>query len=52
MDGENVELPDASNLVRGNDVRIGGERVGVVSNIQAVHHPDGTNNAIVSMKLE
>ena len=30
----NAELPSAANLVRGNDVRIGGDRVGVVDTIK------------------
>src|SRR3954464_15310567 len=47
-----AELPNAANLVKGNDVRIGGERVGSVSDIVPVHHPDGLDTALISMKLE
>jgi virulence factor Mce-like protein len=47
-----AELPNAANLVKGNDVRIGGERVGSVSDIQPVHHADGRDTAVISMKLE
>jgi virulence factor Mce-like protein len=36
-----AKVPDAANLVVGNDVRIGGARVGVVSNIKAVPGPVG-----------
>jgi len=47
-----AELPSGANLVVGNDVRIGGSRVGAVSEIQAQRHDNGTTTAIVSMKLE
>ena len=47
-----VEVPNAAQLVKGNDVRIGGERVGSVSDIQPVHHANGLDTAVVSMKLE
>jgi phospholipid/cholesterol/gamma-HCH transport system substrate-binding protein len=47
-----AELPNAANLVKGNEVRIGGERVGSVSKIEPVHHADGTDTAVISMKLE
>jgi virulence factor Mce-like protein len=47
-----AELASGSNLVVGNDVRIGGSRVGAVSEIQAKRHDNGTTTAIVSMKLE
>jgi virulence factor Mce-like protein len=47
-----AELPSGSNLVVGNDVRIGGSRVGAVSEIQAQRHDNGTTTAVVSMKLE
>ncbi|HEX6459593.1 MAG TPA: MlaD family protein [Thermoleophilaceae bacterium] len=46
------ELPNAANLVKGNDVRIGGERVGVVSNIEPVRHANGVDTAVITMKLE
>jgi virulence factor Mce-like protein len=47
-----VEVPNAAQLVKGNDVRIGGERVGSVSDIQPVHHANGLDTAVISMKLE
>jgi virulence factor Mce-like protein len=47
-----VDLPDAANLVKGNDVRIGGTRVGIVSTITPVRRSDGTSFARVEMKLE
>ena len=31
-----VQVPDAAGLVRGNEVRIGGKRVGVIEEIRAV----------------
>ena len=47
-----AELPNAANLVVGNEVRIGGERVGTVSTIQPVRHSNGVDTAVISMKLE
>ena len=38
--------------MKGNDVRIGGERVGSVSDIAPVHHANGLDTALISMKLE
>ena len=46
-----VQLPNAANLVRGNEVRIGGARVGVIDKIDAVPHGDEVN-AIVDAKLD
>jgi virulence factor Mce-like protein len=37
----NVTVPDAAGLVRGNEVRIGGLRVGIVRTIQPVEGPGG-----------
>jgi virulence factor Mce-like protein len=45
-------LPDAANLVEGNDVRIGGARAGVVSKITAVPNRNGQPSAVVDMKLD
>ncbi len=45
-------VPDAAELVPGNDVRIGGKRVGVVDQIQARKAADGTVTAMLHMKLE
>ena len=47
-----LRTPSAANLVRGNEVRIGGSRAGVVSDIRAVHRDDGTNEAELVLKLE
>lgn len=47
-----AELPDAANLVKGNDVRVGGTRVGQVSEITPQTHPNGSVTALVKMKLE
>jgi virulence factor Mce-like protein len=47
-----VELPDAANLVKGDEVRIGGARVGVVSHIGAEALPNGSAHAVLSLKLE
>jgi len=47
-----VELPSAANLVRGNEVRIGGSRVGTVDTIEARRLEDGTSVALLSLKLE
>ncbi len=47
-----AEVPSAANLVVGNEVRIGGFRVGVVDEIQPVREPDGTVRARVSLKLQ
>ncbi len=47
-----AELPSGANLVKNNDVRIGGERVGAVTDIVPVHHADGSVDAVITMKLE
>jgi len=48
-----VELPSGANLVKGNDVRIGGSRVGVIDSIVPKQNPKtGKVVAIVSVKLE
>jgi len=47
-----AELPNAANLVRGNDVRIGGTRVGIVDEIQPVARADGRTAATITMKLD
>ena len=38
-----VQVPDAAGLVRGNEVRIGGKRVGVIEDIRAKTTGDGTD---------
>ena len=47
-----AQVPSAANLVRGNDVRIGGSRVGSVDEIQARRLRDGSSVAVLSLKLE
>ena len=47
-----AEVPNAANLVRGNEVRIGGSRVGVINEITARRHPDGRVTALLNLKLE
>jgi ABC-type transporter Mla subunit MlaD len=47
-----AEVPNAANLVRGNDVRIGGLRVGVIDKITPKAHPDGSYTSILDLKLE
>lgn len=48
----NVELPDGSGLIRGNEVRQGGHRVGNVAKISPYIKPDGTAAATVELHLE
>ena len=47
-----AEVPNASGLIKGNEVRIGGARVGVVSRIEAFARPDGSTGARLELKLE
>jgi virulence factor Mce-like protein len=47
-----AELPSAANLVVGNDVMIGGSRVGLVQGINAERRDDGTSIAVVDLKME
>src|SRR5436305_1446321 len=47
-----AQVPTAANLVPGNEVRIGGHRVGAVDSIRPVRHPGGTTTAILTMKLD
>jgi ABC-type transporter Mla subunit MlaD len=47
-----VEVPDAANLVRGNDVRIAGSRVGVVDKIGTKTLKSGQVIAVLDLKLE
>jgi virulence factor Mce-like protein len=46
------ELPNASNLVTGNEVRIGGDRVGIIDKIEPHTHKDGSVTARMHVKLE
>jgi virulence factor Mce-like protein len=47
-----VEAPSAASLVKGNEVRIGGSRVGAVDTITTRRRKDGTSVALIGMKLE
>ena len=47
-----AEVPSAAALVRGNEVRIGGSRVGTVDGITAKRQDDGSSVAVLSLKLE
>ena len=47
-----VQVPNADSLVRGNDVRVGGIRVGTVESVEPVQHEDGTATAKVNLKLD
>jgi virulence factor Mce-like protein len=47
-----AEVPNAANLVKGNDVRIGGTRVGAVTDIAPQQHPDGSVTAVLTLKME
>jgi virulence factor Mce-like protein len=45
-------VPSAAQLVKGNDVRIGGTRVGAVTDITPVTAKDGSVSALLTLKLE
>jgi virulence factor Mce-like protein len=47
-----ARLPNAANLVAGNEVRIGGARVGVIDEIEPVRGDEGEPYAEISMKLD
>ncbi len=47
-----AEVPGAASLVRGNEVRIGGFRAGVVDKITPVQKSDGSVAAKLDLKLE
>jgi virulence factor Mce-like protein len=47
-----VQVPNAETLVKGNDVRIGGVRVGFVEQIVPVAHEDGRVTAQADLKLD
>jgi len=48
----NVDVPNAANLVKGNEVRIGGARVGVIDKITPVPLRNGRVIARLHVKLE
>ncbi len=47
-----LQLPNAANLVTGNEVRIGGDRVGIIDKIEPQTHSDGSVTARLHVKLE
>ncbi len=47
-----VEVPNAAGLVNGNEVRVGGTRVGTVSCIEPQTRPNGEVTAVLCLKLE
>jgi ABC-type transporter Mla subunit MlaD len=47
-----AQVPNADALVRGNDVKIGGSRVGQVVLIRPKTWPDGRVTALIDMKLD
>lgn len=47
-----VEVPNANTLVPGNDVRVGGVRVGLVEEVTPVAEEDGESFARLSLKLD
>jgi virulence factor Mce-like protein len=48
----NVDIANGSNLVKGNDVREGGFRVGLVEELKPVQLPNGTVGAQLKLKLD
>ncbi|MEA2160579.1 MAG: phospholipid/cholesterol/gamma-HCH transport system substrate-binding protein, partial [Solirubrobacteraceae bacterium] len=47
-----AEFADGSNLVIGNDVREGGFRVGLVSDMRPIELPNGQVGALLTLKLD
>jgi ABC-type transporter Mla subunit MlaD len=47
-----AQVQNADELVPGNEVRIGGARVGVIETIEPVEHDDGTTTAELALKLD
>jgi ABC-type transporter Mla subunit MlaD len=47
-----ANLPNAAQLVQGFEVRIGGARVGFISDIEPRSRPDGSTYAQITMKLD
>src|SRR5690242_11317931 len=47
-----VQIANGANLVKGNEVRSGGSRVGVVSDMRPVTLPTGSSGAEVTMELD
>ena len=47
-----AQVPNAAALVKGNEVKIGGSRVGMVTAIRPKTWPDGTVTALIDMQLD
>jgi ABC-type transporter Mla subunit MlaD len=47
-----VQLHNGAELVKGNDVRQGGFRIGIVSDLKPVRFGDGTVGALASLKID
>lgn len=47
-----AQVPNADALIPGNEVRIGGVRVGVVESVEPVAHDNGTQTADLNLKLD
>ena len=47
-----VRVDNGANLVRGNEIRVGGTRVGVVEDMKPVRLDDGTTGAELKLKLD
>jgi virulence factor Mce-like protein len=47
-----AQVPNAAELVPGNEVRIGGVRVGVIEDIEPVKHENGSTTARLNLKLD
>lgn len=47
-----VRVPNAFKLVKGNEVREGGFRIGAVSEIAPVRMPDGSTGALLTLKID
>ncbi len=47
-----VDVPNSAGLVKGNDVRIGGTRIGLVSGITPEQHPNGAVTALIDLNLQ
>ena len=48
----NVRVPNSADLVAGNDVRVGGDRVGVVDAITPERSAGGRTSALLGLKLD
>src|SRR5258705_13118312 len=48
----NARVANAADLVVGNDVRVGGDRVGVVNSIKPVRTSNGKTSAVLGLKLD